>query len=240
MHIDFPDLCRRLNSCGGAATLPSITAGLFCRNPFHGHSITVMALFFPVDLVPLAPQTRAALVDRLGARGYQAAFSPVSAVGLGLMVWGYWMSRAGPAAADIVYGPPDWARPVTMTLVFLAFLSFGIYLHKGRLKVWLGNPMSIAIALWAAGHLISNGKMSSVLLFGAFPAYALIDIGVNTARERCRPSWPTPATTMWRCSRACCCSYFSCSSSTPMCSTCLSFDEARGHWSCGAAPQQIG
>ena len=50
--------------------------------------------------------------------------------------------------------------------------------------MWLRNPMSIAIALWAAGHLISNGRMSSVLLFGGFLAYALIDIGVNTARGK--------------------------------------------------------
>jgi uncharacterized membrane protein len=141
-----------------------------------------IALFFLVHLVPLAPGLRASLIGRLGENAYKGAFSLVSAVGLALMVWGYWMSRAGPSAADIVYWPPDWTRPATMFLVFLAFQSVGIYLHRGRLRIWLRNPMSIAIALWSAGHLLSNGKMSSVLLFGAFLIYALIDIAVNTVR----------------------------------------------------------
>lgn len=151
-----------------------------------------IALFFIAHVVPLAPRLRASLVGRLGKGAYKGAFSLVSAIGLALMVWGYSMSRAGPAAADILYWPPDWGRPVTMLLVFLAFLSFGVFLHKGRLKVWLRNPMSIAIALWAVGHLLSNGKMSSVLLFGAFLIYALTDIAVNTARGNVPAIVPNP------------------------------------------------
>ena len=202
--------------------------------------ITGMALFFLVHLVPLAPQTRAALVGRLGARGYQAAFSLVSAVGLGLMVWGYWISRAGPAAADMVYGPPEGPAVRPWRWFFSPCSpSASICTRAGSKCGWKFNETAIA-PCGPPGISFQTAACWSVLLFGGFLTYALIDISADTDRDRCRPSLPTPATTMWRCSRARCCSHFSCSSSTPMCSTCLSFDEARGHWSCGAAPQHIG
>lgn len=154
--------------------------------------ISGIILFFLAHLIPFAPQARDALAGRLGERVYKAAFSLVSAAGLALMAWGYSMSRSGPAAADIVYWPPEWARHITMLLVLLAFLSLGISLHRGRLKVLLRNPMSIAVVLWALGHLLSNGKMASVLLFGAFLVYGLADIAVNTVRGAVPAIVPKP------------------------------------------------
>ncbi len=139
-----------------------------------------IALFFLIHLVPLAPGLRASLVGSLGERAYRIAFSLVSAVGVALMIWGYAVTTAGSSVPAIVYQPPGWARHATMLLVFLAFICLGVYLHKGRLKVWLRNPMSLAVGLWAAGHLLSNGELPSVLIFGAFLAYALADIAVNT------------------------------------------------------------
>ena len=151
-----------------------------------------IALFFLIHLVPLAPGLRASLVESLGERAYKAAFSLVSAVGLVLMIWGYGMAMSGLSAPAIVYQPPGWARHATMLLVLLAFVCLGAYLHKGRLKVWLRNPMSIAVGLWATGHLLSNGELPSVLLFGAFLAYALADIAVNTLRGKVPAIVPNP------------------------------------------------
>ena len=141
-----------------------------------------IALFFLPHLVPFSPGVRAALAGRVGEGRYTAVFSLVSAAGLALIVCGYWMGEGDPSADAIVYRPPDWARHVTMLLVLLAFISLAIFLHKGRLKILLRNPMSIAVALWAAGHLLANGQLSSVLLFGAFLIYGLADILVNTVR----------------------------------------------------------
>ena len=141
-----------------------------------------LILFLSVHLFSYFRSARGALIARWGEKQYKGIYALISAVGFGLIIWGYSQTRAGPAAADILYWPPSWARHATMFLVLLAMVCFAIYFHRGWLKLWLRNPMSIRVALWAAGHLLSNGKLSSVILFGAFMLYGLIDITVNTAR----------------------------------------------------------
>jgi hypothetical protein len=79
-----------------------------------------------------------------------------------------------------------------MALVLLAMICIAIFLHKGRLKLWLRHPMSIGVALWAAGHLLSNGKAASVVLFGSFLLYALLDIAMNTMRGNMPNFLPKP------------------------------------------------
>lgn len=151
-----------------------------------------LILFFGVHLFSYFSSQRVALIARFGEGPYKGIYSLVSALGLGLIIWGYYQTRAGPAAAEILYWPAAWARDATMFLVLLAMVCLAIYLHRGWLKLWLRNPMSIGVALWAAGHLLSNGKLASVILFGAFLAYALIDIAVNTARGYVPSFTPNP------------------------------------------------
>jgi uncharacterized membrane protein len=140
-----------------------------------------LVVFFAFHLVPytgLKPRLR----ESLGEAGYKGLFSLGSLIGLGIIVWGFIRTRAGPADADFVYIPPESLRHVTMLLVLLAFISLAAYWHKGYLKLWLRNPMSVGVGLWAIGHLLANGQMSHVLLFGSFLVYALIDIAYNTVK----------------------------------------------------------
>lgn len=145
-----------------------------------------LVLFFGTHLVAYTP-IKQAIVTSLGEKLWKGAFSLLSLLGLGLMVWGYMGTRAGPAAADFVWYPPEWARHATMLLVLLGMIALAASFHKGHLKIWLRNPMSIGVGLWAAGHLLSNGKFASVLLFGAFLAQSIIDVAFNEWRGN-RPS----------------------------------------------------
>jgi uncharacterized membrane protein len=149
-------------------------------------------LFFGIHLFSYARDARARLIGRMGEVPYKGVYSLLSAIGLGLMIWGYVATRAGPAAADVLYWAPSWGRHVTMLLVLLGMISIAIYLHKGRLKLWLRNPMSIGVALWAGGHLFSNGEMANVILFGSFLLYALLDILVNMTRGHVPSFVPKP------------------------------------------------
>jgi uncharacterized membrane protein len=137
---------------------------------------------------PLRPR----LKQRLGEGPFKGAFSLVALLGLALMIWGWSSTRAGPEAANILYWPPEWARHAAMLLVLLGFLSLAASFHQGRLKLWLKNPMSIGIALWAAGHLLANGAVADVLLFGGFLGLALIDIAVSTAQGKVPHYVPKP------------------------------------------------
>jgi len=142
-------------------------------------------LFAGVHLFSLLlPGQRDALKARFGERAWKGGYAVVALAGLALMIRGFFMSRAGPAAADLLYYPADSLRPVTMLMVLLAFISLGAAHGKGYIKLWIKHPMSIGIALWAGGHLLANGKRADVYLFGVFLVLALFDIVVSTARGK--------------------------------------------------------
>ena len=139
-----------------------------------------LILFFGVHLVPMTP-LKPALKGAIGDNPYKGLFSLISAVGLGLMIWGFSMLRGGPGAFPL-YFPDEAMRHVTMLMVLAAFICLGAFHGKGYLKLWLRNPMSVGIALWAGGHLLSNGRQTAVIMFSCFLAYALLDIIVATAK----------------------------------------------------------
>ncbi len=130
----------------------------------------------------LLPAQRDDLRRRFGERAWKGTFAIGSLVGLAFMIRGFFASRAGPGAADLLYYPADWTRHVTMTLVLLAFISFGSIHGKSHIKLWLRNPMSIGFALWSFGHLLSNGKRAAVYMFGTFFVIAVLDIILSTVR----------------------------------------------------------
>lgn len=151
-----------------------------------------IVLFGGVHLLSmLLPQVRDRLEKRLGERRWKGLFSLASLLGLGLMIRGVMLARSGPRAADWIYFPADWTKPVTMLAVFLAFIAIAASQGKGHLKLWLRNPMSIGIGLWAFGHLLSNGKRTDVYLFGTFLAVALLDIVLSTLRGKVQVYRPT-------------------------------------------------
>ncbi len=132
----------------------------------------------------LMPGARDGLKARLGENAWKGLYSAVSLVGLGLMIWAFLQSRSGPLAADWVHVPADWSKHATMLLVLLGLISIGASHGKGYLKLWLRNPMSIGIGLWAAGHLLANGKRTDVYLFGTFLVVAVLDIVLSTLRGK--------------------------------------------------------
>ncbi len=138
-----------------------------------------LVIFFAIHFVPAMTGFKQSLKDRLGDKGYQGAFTAISFVGLGLIIWGY-----SQAEWVDVYFPPDWGRHVTMALVLVAFILFAAANMRGRIRKTLKHPMLIGILLWGAGHLLANGDLASVLLFGSFVTYAIIDMALATSQGR--------------------------------------------------------
>lgn len=138
----------------------------------------------------VAPGARAALDARLGpgpARGVVAA-----GVGLGLllMVLGY---RGAPYVA--LWTPPAWAIHVNNLMMLIAVAVFALSHSRGRGRTWLRHPMLIAVMIWAVAHLLVNGDLASLILFGGLGLWAFADrLAINAAAPHWAPKTPgTPA-----------------------------------------------
>ncbi|GLS31111.1 Uncharacterized membrane protein [Mesorhizobium albiziae] len=145
--------------------------------------IVGLIVFLGVHSVRIvAPDWREAQIARLGENGWKGLYSIVSLVGFVLLVWGY--ARAWPVA-PVLYEPPVWMKHVTAALMLLAFISLMVWrFPAGRLKPVLKHPMLLAIKIWAFAHLLANGDLASLILFGSFLAWAVWDrIAVKRSGE---------------------------------------------------------
>jgi uncharacterized membrane protein len=129
-----------------------------------------LVLFFLVHLIPARPSLREALVARLGAGGYKIAFSLFSLVAFALIVQG-----KGGAHYVELWQPPAWTRHVPLALMPIAFITLVAAYLPCNLRRILKHPMLVAIKLWALSHLVANGDLASVVLFGSFLAWAVLD-----------------------------------------------------------------
>lgn len=144
-----------------------------------------LAIFFGSHLwTALARKGRAGLIAKLGAGPYKGLYSLVALAGFALIVAG-WRSAD---AADL-YTTPDWMRQVTYLLMLIALvLLASAYLPKGKIAAAAKHPMLASVKIWAFAHLLVNGDVRSVILFGSFLAFAVLDRILVKKRGE-----PTPA-----------------------------------------------
>ena len=125
---------------------------------------------------------RQARIARMGAGAWKGAYSVVSLAGLALIVWGYGLARAVPVD---LWAPPVWTRHLSSLLNVVAFvLLAAAYVPRNRIRAATGHPMVAGTALWAVAHLLSNGRLADLVLFGAFLAWAVLDFRAARARDR--------------------------------------------------------
>ena len=136
--------------------------------------IAGLAIFFGLHVFS-AIRSRAPGKDlkvKLGTGPYMALYSVISIIGFVLIIYGFGAARG----AGILYTPPSWLAHVNLLLTIPALiLLVASQLPAGRIKKVTKHPMLLAIKLWAFGHLLANGELNSVLLFGSFLAYAVFD-----------------------------------------------------------------
>jgi uncharacterized membrane protein len=146
-----------------------------------------LAIFLGVHLLPALPPARVALVRRWGDRRYKGIFSVASAIGLALIVAGYALS----ADRARIFAPLPAAKtlaPYAMTLAFILLAAANMRSHLRRL---LKHPMLLGVLVWSLVHLLANGDRTGTVLFGAFFAYALVDLASAVQRGAVKPFEPT-------------------------------------------------
>jgi uncharacterized membrane protein len=149
-----------------------------------------LVIFLGVHSVSIvAPGWRDSMQAKLGEFGWKGLYSVLAIVGFVLIIEGYAAARHEPV---LLYQPPLWLRHVSALLLLPVFpLLLATYL-PGRIKAAAKHPMLVATKLWAFAHLLANGMLADVVLFGAFLAWAVVDrISVN--RRPARPLRTAPA-----------------------------------------------
>lgn len=132
-----------------------------------------LVVFFGVHSAGIvAPDLRARATARFGESVWKGAYGLASLAGFALMIYGFGLARHAPL---VLYAPPLFARHVTVLLMLPVFpLMFAAYL-PGRIRTAAKHPLLAAVKLWAFAHLLANGRLADVLLFGAFLAWAVAD-----------------------------------------------------------------
>lgn len=134
-----------------------------------------LALFLGVHLLTTLRGTRAAVIRRLGEGGYKGLYSVVAAAGLILIVIGFGNYRS---AGYIQVWTPPFAlfHPIALFLLWFAFVALtATYAPPSRFKSLLRHPMLVAVKAWALSHLLVNGDLGSMVLFGSLLAWAIYD-----------------------------------------------------------------
>jgi uncharacterized membrane protein len=133
-----------------------------------------IVLFLGVHVFSTLRGPRAALLEKYGPQTYKAAYSAVAGLGLVLIIWGF--SRYRAEGLIPVWTPPGWTRHLAMPLVWFAFVAIASRrAPPSRIRGWLRHPTLVAIKSWAAAHLLVNGDLGGMILFGSFLSFAVYD-----------------------------------------------------------------
>ena len=130
----------------------------------------------------LAPAVRDNWRSRLGPNGWRVLFSLVSIAAFIVLIYGFGQARATPT---LIWSPPTFMRHLAALLTLPAFiLLVAAYVPGNHFKAWIGHPMLAGVKLWALAHLLANGMLHDLLLFGAFLVWAIADFAVSRRRDR--------------------------------------------------------
>lgn len=145
--------------------------------------IVGLVLFLGTHSVRIfADRWRSARIATMGENAWKGLYSLVAIVGFVLIVVGYGQARAAPV---VVFAPPVWTRHLAALLTIPAFVLLAAAYVKGtRIKAAVGHPMVAGVKSWAFAHLLANGMLADVVLFGTFLLWAVLDYAAARRRDR--------------------------------------------------------
>ena len=149
-----------------------------------------LVVFFAAHCISIVNEPwRNRMVSKLGEVPWKGLYALVSLVGFVLIVKGYGQARLDPI---VLYTPPHWFRHLAMLLLVPVFPLFLAAYFPGRIKSAAKHPMLLATKIWATAHLLVNGTLADLCLFGAFLAWAVADrISMKRRSQRALPGAPT-------------------------------------------------
>ena len=142
-----------------------------------------LVIFLGVHSVRIvADGWRTRTVASIGANAWKGAYSLASVVGFAFIVWGFGQARMQPMQ---LWSPPIGMRHLASLLTLVAFvLLAAAYVPGNGIKARVHHPMVLGVKVWALAHLLANGNLAHVLLFGSFLVWAVLDFSSSRRRDR--------------------------------------------------------
>jgi uncharacterized membrane protein len=152
--------------------------------------VTGLVLFLGIHSVRVfADSWRTATIARIGELPWKGIYSVASIVAFVMIVYGYGQSRMQMP----VWDPPTWTRHLTAVLMLPVFVLFlAAYVPGNALKAKRRHPQLLSVKLWAFAHLVSNGNLADILLFGSFLLWAGLAYKAARARDVRANAQPMP------------------------------------------------
>jgi len=142
-----------------------------------------LILFLGVHSVRiLADPWRTRTISARGEKPYKGLYTVISLAGFALIVWGYGLARHNPV---VIWNPPRGMNHLAALLMLFSFvLLVAAYVPRNAIKAKLHHPMILGVKVWALAHLLANGMLADVVLFGAFLVWAVLDFRAARQRDR--------------------------------------------------------
>lgn len=142
-----------------------------------------LAIFLGVHSTRIvADGWRSAQIARIGPGPWKLGYAVLSLIGFFLLLWGYGIARQTPV---VLWTPPVAMRHVAGLLTLIAFvLLAATYVPRNGIRARLHHPMVLSVKLWAFAHLLANGTLADVLLFGSFLVWAVLSFRAARQRDR--------------------------------------------------------
>jgi uncharacterized membrane protein len=132
-----------------------------------------LVLFLGAHTLTTAREWRASLIAATGESGYKIGYALISLAGLALVVWGFAQYRA--TGLIPIWSPPRALKHLNIALMLPAVILVVAAYLRGRIYKAVKHPMLAGVKLWAFGHLLANGDLGGIILFGSFLAWAVYD-----------------------------------------------------------------
>lgn len=145
--------------------------------------IVGLVLFLaPHSIRIFANDWRTQIIERHGETLWKALYSILSLVGFVMIINGYAEARVDPY---VVWMPPQWLKNTMAVLLLPTFvLIFAAYIPGTKIKSWSGHPMAASVKLWGLTHLLANGNLADIILFGSFMTWAIFDYRASRQRDK--------------------------------------------------------
>lgn len=145
--------------------------------------IVGLVIFLGVHSVRIvADDWRTAQIAKRGPKAWKGIYAVLSLIGFVLIVYGYGLARQVPA---VVYAPPAWLRHLGTALTIPAFILLAAaYVPGTRIKRAVGHPMVLGVKVWAVAHLLANGAVADLVLFGSILVWAVVNYAAARRRDR--------------------------------------------------------